>query len=185
MRPLGYPRESGDGHPLPRREAGTFRTAYLKPGFAFGGSCLPKDLRALTYRAARLNVGIPLLGSILPSNDEHLRRSISAVLDLPVTRIGVYGLTFKEDTDDVRESPVVTLLEQIVGKGRDVRVFDPHLVLDKIYGSNQQFLLGAIPHIGKLLSQDLHSVLEHAEYMLLTQRPSAPDRALIERAIRN
>jgi GDP-mannose 6-dehydrogenase len=156
--------------------------AYLKPGFAFGGSCLPKDLRALTYRAARLDLGLPLLGSILPSNEEHLRRATRAVLDLPARKIGVYGLTFKEDTDDVRESPVVTLLEQIIGKGRDVRVFDPHLVLDKIYGSNQDFLLAAIPHIGKLLCRDLAAVLEHAECLLLTQRPSAPERALIERS---
>jgi hypothetical protein len=91
--------------------------AYLKPGFAFGGSCLPKDLRALVYRAAHLDLKLPLLESAMPSNEQHLRRAIDAVLDLPAQRIGVIGLAFKEDTDDLRESPVVTLLEQLIGKG--------------------------------------------------------------------
>ena len=84
--------------------------AYLKPGFAFGGSCLPKDLRALVYRASRLDLKLPLLESSLPSNDSHLARAIHSVLDLPAKRIGVLGLAFKENTDDLRESPVVTLL---------------------------------------------------------------------------
>jgi len=99
--------------------------AYLSPGFAFGGSCLPKDLRALVYRASRLDVELPLLESTLPSNDRHLDRAIDAVLNTPGERIAVFGLAFKENTDDLRESPVVRLLEQLIGKGRDVRVFDP------------------------------------------------------------
>src|SRR5262249_17867471 len=84
-------------------------TAYLKPGFAFGGSCLPKDLRALVYRAGRMDLNLPLLASALPSNEQHLKRAIDAVLDLPAQRIGVIGLAFKEDTDDLRESPVVSM----------------------------------------------------------------------------
>ena len=99
-------------------------TAYLKPGFAFGGSCLPKDLRALTYRASRLDLRLPLLESTLPSNEAHLCRSMRAVLDLKAERLGIFGLAFKENTDDLRESPVIALLEHLIGKGRDIKVFD-------------------------------------------------------------
>lgn len=145
--------------------------AYLKPGFAFGGSCLPKDLRAVTYRAARLDLKLPLLESALPSNDRHLERAIHAVMDLPSKRIGVVGLAFKENTDDLRESPVVNLLEHLIGKGREVRVFDPHIQLDAIYGTNRDFILNAIPHIGRLLMPDMKSLSEWADYLVLTQKP--------------
>lgn len=145
--------------------------AYLKPGFAFGGSCLPKDLRALNYRAARLDLRLPLLESALPSNNEHLARAIRRVLDLH-GRLGVFGLAFKENTDDLRESPVVALLETLIGKGRDVRVYDPHIRLDGIYGSNRQFVLNAIPHIGRLMDADLEAVLAWADHVILAQRPS-------------
>ena len=99
--------------------------AYLRPGFAFGGSCLPKDLRALVYRASRLDLDIPLLESALPSNEAHLQRAIETVLDSKASRIGVMGLTFKENTDDLRESPVITMMEYLIGKGRDLRIYDP------------------------------------------------------------
>jgi len=145
--------------------------AYLKPGFAFGGSCLPKDLRALTYRALRLDLELPLLGSILPSNQRHLDRAIEAVLSLPAKRIGVFGLAFKENTDDLRGSPVVSLLEQITGKGRDVRVYDPHIQLNQIYGSNRSFLFSAIPHIERLLEDDLDRLLDWSEHLIVAQQP--------------
>ena len=132
---------------------------YLKPGFAFGGSCLPKDLRALIYRVRVLDLKLPLLESALPSNEQHLKRAIDAVVDLPAQRIGVIGLAFKENTDDLRESPVVSLLEQLIGKGREVRVFDPHIQLDSIYGSNRNFILESIPHISRLLAGNLEQVL--------------------------
>lgn len=147
--------------------------AYLRPGFAFGGSCLPKDLRALTYRARQMDLKLPLLQSALPSNEEHLRRAIDAVLDLPAKRIGVVGLAFKEDTDDLRESPVVTLLEQLIGKGRDVKVFDPHIRLDAIYGANRNFILETIPHIGRLLVSDLDQILGWADHLVLAQKQNA------------
>jgi GDP-mannose 6-dehydrogenase len=147
--------------------------AYLKPGFAFGGSCLPKDLRALVFRANRLDLKLPLLESALSSNHQHLERAITAVLDLPSERIGVVGLAFKENTDDLRESPVISLLEQLIGKGRNVRVFDPHIRLDNIYGSNRNFILNAIPHIGRLLDNTLDDLLEWAQYLVVTQKPSA------------
>ena len=146
--------------------------AYLKPGFAFGGSCLPKDLRALNYRARALDLKLPLLESTLTSNEQHLRRAIDAVMDLPAQRIGVIGLAFKENTDDLRESPVVTLLEQLIGKGREVRVYDPHIRMEAIYGSNRNFILESIPHIGRLLAANLEQVLGWADHLVLAQKQS-------------
>ncbi len=146
--------------------------AYLKPGFAFGGSCLPKDLRALVYRAAHLDLKLPLLESAMPSNDQHLRRAIDSVLALPAQRIGVIGLAFKENTDDLRESPVITLLEQLIGKGRAARVFDPRIRLDAIYGSNRNFILDTIPHIGRLLTGNLQQLLGWADHLVLAQKQS-------------
>lgn len=144
--------------------------AYLRPGFAFGGSCLPKDLRALCYRAARLDMKLPLLESTLPSNDQHLQRALQKVLDLPAKRVGVLGLAFKENTDDLRESPVVALLEHLIGKGRDVRVWDPHIRLGSIYGSNRNFILHAIPHIGRLMDDSLERLLGWADHLIVTQK---------------
>jgi GDP-mannose 6-dehydrogenase len=146
--------------------------AYLKPGFAFGGSCLPKDLRALNYRAHALDLKLPLLESTLESNEQHLRRAIERVMELGAQRIGVIGLAFKENTDDLRESPVVTLLEQLIGKGREVRVFDPHIQMDSIYGSNRNFILESIPHIGRLLAASVEQVLGWADYIVLAQKQS-------------
>lgn len=156
--------------------------AYLKPGFAFGGSCLPKDLRALVYRAGRLDLKVPLLETVLPSNDQHLQRAIQKVMDLPAARLGVFGLAFKENTDDLRESPVVALLEHLIGKGRQVRVYDPHIRLEEIYGSNQRFVLAAIPHIANLLESKLEHMLEWAGHVILTQRPAAAAAAVIQRS---
>ena len=155
-------------------------TAYLKPGFAFGGSCLPKDLRALVYRAGRMDLNLPLLASALPSNEQHLKRAIDAVLDLSAQRIGVIGLAFKEDTDDLRESPVVSMLEHLIGKGRDIRVFDPHIRLEAIYGSNRNFLLDSIPHIGRLLDSSLEETLGWAEHLVVVQKQDAKTAARIQ-----
>ncbi len=154
--------------------------AYLKPGFAFGGSCLPKDLRALIYRASRLDLKLPLLESSLPSNESHLARAIGSVLDLPGKRLGVLGLAFKENTDDLRESPVVSLLEQLIGKGRDLRVFDPHIRLEEIYGSNRNFILQQIPHIGRLLQPSVEKVLDWADQLIVAQKPTAEMAAKIQ-----
>jgi GDP-mannose 6-dehydrogenase len=146
--------------------------AYLKPGFAFGGSCLPKDLRALVYRARSADVRLPLLESALPSNSEHLNRGIQAVLDQAEANIGVVGLAFKENTDDLRESPVVTLLEQLIGKGRQVRVYDPHIQLDAIYGANRSFILNAIPHIGKVIQPSFEELARWAHVLVVAQKLS-------------
>jgi GDP-mannose 6-dehydrogenase len=154
--------------------------AYLRPGFAFGGSCLPKDLRAIVYRASRLDVDVPLLESALPSNEAHLRRAIETIMDSGARRIGVLGLTFKENTDDLRESPVITMLEHLIGKGREVRIYDPHVNLDTIYGSNRNFLLNAIPHIGKLLVSTPEAVTAWADSLVVTQKPTTAVAAAIE-----
>lgn len=153
--------------------------AYLKPGFAFGGSCLPKDLRALAYRASRLDLKLPLLESVLPSNERHLDRALQILMDLPARRLGFFGLAFKENTDDLRESPVVALLEELIGKGRTVRVFDSQILPDRIYGSNQRYLLAAIPHIGKLFDSSLEKMLAWADYVVIAQKPSPECARLI------
>ncbi len=164
---------------LCRDEKLNVSAAYLKPGFAFGGSCLPKDLRALVYRAGRLDVSLPLLSAAMPSNAAHLERAMQAVLDLPAKRIGVIGLAFKENTDDLRESPVVNLLETLIGKGRDVRVFDPHIRLEAIYGTNRQFILEVIPHVGRLLDNRLEETLAWADHLVVTQKQTAEAAAKI------
>jgi GDP-mannose 6-dehydrogenase len=153
--------------------------AYLKPGFAFGGSCLPKDLRALTFRASRLDLKLHLLESILPSNDEHLKRSIQEVLELPGKRIGIFGLAFKEDTDDLRESPVITIIEHLIGKGRTVKIYDPHIQLDEIYGSNLSFVVSALPHIGRLLMRSLDELISSSDTIVIAQKPSAEALGLL------
>jgi len=153
--------------------------AYLRPGFAFGGSCLSKDLRALTYRAGRLDIRLPLLESGLPSNDAHLRRAIQTVIDLPPGPIGVFGLAFKENTDDLRESPAVTMLKVLIGEGRDVRVFDPHIRIGDIYGSNRRFVLSSIPHIERLTVASLEDLLSWAAHLVVLLKPSPAAAAAI------
>lgn len=157
---------------LCRDERLNISPAYLQPGFAFGGSCLPKDLRALVYRAIQLGLDLPLVASILPANNEHLERNISKVLDLPAKRIGVFGLAFKENTDDLRESPIIALVEALVSNGRDLRVFDPQIRLDQIYGSNRRFILSAIPHVERLLDCRLEDTLAWAQHLVVAQKPA-------------
>lgn len=156
---------------LCRDEKLNISTAYLRPGFAFGGSCLPKDLRALVYRAGRLDLSLPMLENVLPSNERHLDRAIQAVLDRKKDKIGIFGLAFKENTDDLRESPVVTLIEQLYGKGRKLFVFDPHIKLDEIYGANKNFVFAAVPHIGKLVAASVDAMLAESEMVVITQKP--------------
>lgn len=150
--------------------------AYLRPGFAFGGSCLPKDLRAINFRARNAGIDLPLLASVLPSNDQQLKRLVDRALELPGQRLGIFGLAFKENTDDLRESPVVHFIEQLIGKGRNLRIFDPHIDLTKIYGSNQRYLFRAIPHIGNLMQTSLDDVLGWADNIVVAQSPSAEMR---------
>jgi GDP-mannose 6-dehydrogenase len=157
-------------------------SAYLTPGFAFGGSCLSKDLRALTYRAARMDLNLPLLGSVLASNDEHLRRRISLVTKFSGKRIGVFGLAFKEGTDDLRESAAITMIEYLIGKGRDLRVFDPHIKLEEIYGSNLNFAVSALPHISKLTVKTIDQLLISSDVVVIAQKPDAGSMAQLKRS---
>jgi GDP-mannose 6-dehydrogenase len=149
--------------------------AYLRPGFAFGGSCLPKDLRALNYRAANLGINLPLVGAVLPSNEEHLRRAMETVAGLASRKIGIFGLAFKENTDDLRESPVVPLLNRLLQSGKEVRIYDPHIQLDRIYGSNRNYAVTSIPQMETMLECSLEKLLAWAGHIVLTQTP-APEQ---------
>ena len=155
---------------------------YLKPGFAFGGSCLPKDLRGLTYRARQLDLDLPLLNSVLPSNEAHITRAFQRVMETGCRKIGIYGLAFKPNTDDLRESPGVALIERLIGKGCDVKIYDPHIQLDAIYGSNEAFLLKALPHIGRSMEKSLQGVLSWAELMVITQDPTAEAKQVLSQS---
>ena len=155
--------------------------AYLKPGFAFGGSCLPKDLRALNYRSRQLDIELPLLNAILPSNEAHIARAFRRVMETGSRKIGIYGLSFKPNTDDLRESAGVALIEMLIGKGCDVRIYDPHIQLESIYGSNQAFLLNSLPHIGRCMEKTLEAVLGWAEVMVITQPTAAETSHAIAR----
>jgi GDP-mannose 6-dehydrogenase len=137
--------------------------AYLRPGFAFGGSCLPKDVRALVHTARRHDVDLPVLSNVLASNETHLRRAVDLVTSFGRRKVGIFGLSFKAGTDDLRESPLVELAERLSGKGYDVRIFDPGVALSRLIGANRAFLDERLPHISELLTGDAAEVLEHAE----------------------
>lgn len=141
--------------------------AYLNPGFAFGGSCLPKDVRALSYQAKRLDLDLPLLRAILPSNQAHLERAVETVLAKKSKRIGVLGLSFKSGTDDLRESPSVQLIKRLLGEGCEVLVWDKHVSLGRLTGSNRQFIQDEIPHIGARLSTSLEDVVKQSEIVVI------------------
>jgi GDP-mannose 6-dehydrogenase len=141
--------------------------AYLRPGFAFGGSCLPKDLRALLHAARAADVSPPVLSAILPSNEAQVRRGVDAVLDTRKRRVGVVGLSFKPGTDDLRESPMVTLVETLIGKGCDVRILDPSVSLARLVGANRRYIEEEIPHIASLMCPDLEALLRHAEVVVI------------------
>lgn len=141
--------------------------AYLRPGFAFGGSCLPKDVRALLYGARSADVLPPVLGAILASNDAQVRRGVEAVLATGRRRVGVVGLAFKDGTDDLRESPLVTLVENLIGKGCDVRVLDRNVSVSRLVGANRRYIEEQIPHIASLLCDDAGELLAHAEVLVI------------------
>lgn len=141
--------------------------AYLSPGFAFGGSCLPKDLRALTYKARELDLKLPMLESLLPSNVEHVERAVEAVIRTKKRKVAQLGLSFKAGTDDLRESPQVQLVKRLLGEGYEVKVWDQDVSLGRLAGSNRQYIEEVIPHIGTLLSSDLEDVLTWGEVVVI------------------
>lgn len=152
--------------------------AYLSPGFAFGGSCLPKDLRALGHRAKELDLSLPLLESVLPSNALHIDRAVDAVLRTNKRKIAFLGLSFKAGTDDLRESPQVQMIKRLLGEGRQVRIWDRDVSLGRLAGSNRQYIEEVIPHVGSLLSADLEDVVRSGEVIVLATKIEKEQLAL-------
>jgi GDP-mannose 6-dehydrogenase len=141
--------------------------AYLRPGFAYGGSCLPKDLRALIYQARRLDADVPLLGAIIPSNTAHVERALRLIQDQKRKRIGFLGFSFKAGTDDLRESPIVELIERLIGKGCDVMVYDRNVSLANLEGANRAHIEREIPHIASLMTDSVAGVMAFAEVVVI------------------
>ena len=152
--------------------------AYLRPSYAFGGSCLPKDLRALMHAARTVDVSLPLLSAILPSNDGQIRRAVETVLETRKRRIGVVGLAFKPGTDDLRESPMVALIEALIGKGCDVRVLDPNVAIARLRGANRRYIEEEIPHIASLICDNVEALLAHADVLVVGNVSDEGERAL-------
>lgn len=142
---------------------------YLTPGFAFGGSCLPKDVRTLTYRARSQGVRVPVLESLLPSNEEHLAFALREIESLAPKRVCVLGLAFKADTDDLRESPAVPLVEALIGRGYDVRIFDEQIQLEKLVGANREYVLRRLPHLVDLLVTSDAEAVSKADLVIIAQ----------------
>ena len=140
---------------------------YLKPGFAFGGSCLPKDLRALLYHGQQRDLELPTLRSILPSNERQLQRGLELIKETGKKKIGVLGFSFKADTDDLRESPLVRLIEILIGKGYSVRLYDRNVSLARLHGANKKYIEKEIPHISTLMCPSLPQVIEDAEVIII------------------
>jgi len=141
--------------------------AYLKPGFAFGGSCLPKDLRATLYLAKTRDVEIPMLGNVLASNRMHVEHAISKVLATGRRRVGMIGLSFKTGTDDLRESPLVLIAEQFIGKGLSLLVYDPEVHLSRLLGANRRFIEQHVPHIGSLMRERIENVIGESDILVV------------------
>ena len=140
---------------------------YLRPGFAFGGSCLPKDLRALLHQAKSLDVSLPILSAVLPSNELQIERAVQTVIDQGSRKVGVLGFSFKAGSDDLRNSPVVELTERLLGKGFELRIYDGAVRLASIHGANRDYILHRIPHISGLMVSSIDEVLEHADTIVI------------------
>ncbi|MCA1971264.1 MAG: UDP-glucose/GDP-mannose dehydrogenase family protein [Caenispirillum sp.] len=140
---------------------------YLKPGFAFGGSCLPKDLRALTYKARALDLELPVLNAILPSNARQVARGIAMVTAQGRKKVGILGFAFKAGTDDLRESPLVELIETLIGRGYELRLYDRNVSLASLTGANRDYILNHIPHISRLMVDTMEEVLDFAETIVI------------------
>lgn len=140
---------------------------YLKPGFAFGGSCLPKDVRALQYRAKEMDVEMPVISSILTSNTLQVATALDQVLDTGKLNVGLLGFSFKAGTDDLRESPLVTLAEALLGKGVKLRIYDKNVLLSRLVGANKEYIDNRIPHLSSLLCGTIDEVLSHAEVIIV------------------
>lgn len=166
-------------------------TAYLRPGYAFGGSCLPKDLRALLQHARRSDVEVPLLASLLVSNDRQVEAAYDLVTAGGERRVGVVGLSFKPGTDDLRESPLVTLVERLIGRGRQVKVHDPNVAMGQVHGANRAYIAQELPHVVSILTDSLDELLDSSEVIVLgnasaeaaeAARRARPDQRVVDLA---
>lgn len=140
---------------------------YLKPGFAFGGSCLPKDVRAMTYKAKSLDLDLPMLNSVIPSNEYHIARAFRLIEEKKVKKIGILGFSFKAGTDDLRESPIVTLIESLIGKGYDIKLYDKNVSLAALTGANRDYIMNQIPHISRLMVDNVDDIVTHSEIVVI------------------
>ncbi|MFC3109215.1 nucleotide sugar dehydrogenase [Undibacterium arcticum] len=140
---------------------------YMRPGFAFGGSCLPKDVRALTYKGRSLDLDLPLINAILPSNMRQIEQGIKMIVGKGHRKIGVLGFSFKAGTDDLRESPLVDLIEYLLGKGYEMKLYDSNVRLAALTGANQDYIMNHIPHISKLMMESMDEVLDFAETIII------------------
>lgn len=141
--------------------------AYLLPGFAFGGSCLPKDLRALTYKARSKDIHLPILTAILPSNEMQVNRGLQLIMEKGNKRVGILGFSFKSGTDDLRESPVIEVIERLLGKGYELRIYDKNVNVASLVGANRDFILNRIPHISRLMVDNVDTVLDYAQTIVI------------------
>ena len=140
---------------------------YLKPGFAFGGSCLPKDVRALLYKARSMDVDVPVLSAILPSNERQIENGIRMIMEKPNRKVGILGFSFKDGTDDLRESPMVDVIEHLIGKGYALKLYDRNVKLASLMGANQDYIVNRISHISCLMADSLEEVLDFAETIVI------------------
>ncbi|NOY16064.1 MAG: UDP-glucose/GDP-mannose dehydrogenase family protein [Gammaproteobacteria bacterium] len=140
---------------------------YMKPGFAFGGSCLPKDVRALTYKAHSLDISVPILDSIMISNNYQIEKGLAMIMEAGNKDIGILGFSFKAGTDDLRESPLVELIERLLGKGYNLRLYDRNVNLASLVGANRDYILNQIPHISKLMVNTIDEVLDQSSTIVI------------------
>ncbi len=152
--------------------------AYLKPGFAFGGSCLPKDLRAITSIARQHDLVVPMLSSLLASNRVHIDHAVDRILRLGRPKVGMLGLSFKTGTDDLRESPLVLVAKRLIGEGCELRIFDPEVQLSRLIGANRNFMEANLPHLGSLLCADLAQMIGPSDVVLVGLQQPALNEAL-------
>ncbi|HVF17426.1 MAG TPA: nucleotide sugar dehydrogenase [Steroidobacteraceae bacterium] len=161
--------------------------AYLRPGFAFGGSCLPKDLKALLYLAKTNDVELPMLANVMPSNRTHIDHAIAQVMESGKRKIGIIGLSFKAGTDDLRESPLVAMVEHFIGKGLDVCIYDPSVNIARLVGANRRFIEESIPHIASLMTTDVEALVERSEVLVVAMKSpevlSAVSKATVDQSV--
>ncbi len=140
---------------------------YMKPGFAFGGSCLPKDVRALTFKGRDLDLDLPLMNALIPTNAQQVDRAVEMIAARGIREVAFLGISFKAETDDLRESPQVTLVERLIGKGFNLRIYDRNVHMARLMGANRAYIEGVIPHIAEILSDDLGAVLAHGKLVII------------------